>query len=726
MRRAALSNVDTLLDRDTLKEVCIESQERWLGCLMLPVTLLFFSFYSMAASMHQDVSNSHLLEAPIRAKLMPPLEEHEDPTPDMLQGVLTVPEVYHYLENTYIPMFFKQSNAQGQALPQDEWSKIYEYNRVKGLVIMELERSPKVPCANDVTNHMDCYPKDQSTTGAYGLPLADLPGGWNYYMNASDGSTPLLRCENEGFDAAGCPQDGRRLGGMLRDDMASMMPKPMGGDKRYQFAFDPMDSYDRVKARFQYLKDRGWLDPQSKTLTLRAFILNYQMEVPRLQTVTTTFFFSRGGGIFSTLTFIGFGLTTFKNTMNIVFDVLFVVTLIVSTGMIIRELCKDVLARNPWAQLSFVNLVTWASMAAGWVSVAIILISTTWRQSVVDSLERYIASPTQANAFDFADTADAIGVNMQTLRIFIAGSHILFMTRCFTSLKWQPRLEVVTRTISVMASDLLHFLIVLIPTFVAFAIAGQMIFGRRLQTFSTIQAALATCFKISMESEFRWQELSAQDYMTTASWVFPFMTLVVVLMINMVLAIIMDIYQEVRREAGSTMTITRNLQYIYSYVRFRGTWISTQELVSVIDNMPQTVSVLELRQAFPSMPDYQQSYLVKECNNKEKKITRVGVDASVTEQMVAAIHISLEEILKDVSELKNRGWMGMGFEISDSSERETIKDIMTSIATQQQWMSMTQKSMDILQARIDGTFKEEKEEAASDPPKGGGVLKATE
>jgi len=272
----------------------------------------------------------------------------------------------------------------------------------------------------------------------------------------------------------------------------------------------------------------------------------------------------------------------------------------------------------------------------------------------------------------------------------------------------------------VMSSDLLHFMIVLIPTFVAFAIAGMMMFGRRLQDFATLQASIATCFKIAMENEFRWSDLSAQDFGTSATWVWVFVPLVVLLMLNMVLAIIMDIYQEVRREAGNTMTITRHIHYIYNAFREREKWVGHEDLYNGVSAMPQTLSILELRQAFPSMPDYQGEYLIKESFNKAKKIARCGVDTSVTAQLVAAIHVSLEEMINDIGEMKKRGWMGVGLEIPHASDRETVKDILTSVSTQQHWMQLTQKSMGALQAKIDGLV-EDTNEAEKAPNGGGGV-----
>merc|ERR1711957_676972 len=127
---------------------------------------------------------------------------------------------------------------------------------------------------------------------------------------------------------------------------------------------------------------------------------------------------------------------------------------------------------------------------------------------------------------------------------------------------------------------------------------------------------------------------------------------------------------------------------------------------NTICDMPQTISVLELRQAFPSMPDFQGDYLTSESFNKQKKMARCGVDTGITAQLVAAIHVSLEEMINDINDMKKRGWMGMGLEIPQANDREMVKDILTSVSTQQHWMTLTQKSMNTLQARIDGLVEE--------------------
>jgi hypothetical protein len=704
LRRAALADTDKLLDRDLLKDVISDSQQRWLGCLMLPVTILFFTFYSIAASLHEDVTSAHLLEAPVRNKFVPPLDEFEEPTPNMLQGVSTISDVYQFIDETYLPFLFTQTDPLGNALPKKDWGTVYQYNQIKGTVIMELQRSKKVKCTDDVASHLWCYPQDDLTNEDYGLAFSAMPGGsQSAYTSSVNGAPPILSCPMEGFSVTPCFADEDRRLEMLRDDLNNKVPAATSEEGyTYRMFFNPNSTYEGVQQRFEYLKSRGWLDDQSTRLVLKAYYLNYQMEVPRLQTFHVTFFFSRGGGIFSAINFMGFPLDTFIYGTSIMFDILFLFMLIASTAFLLKDFGKACASGAPKSHFTFVNIVTWMSVIVGWFNSLLILSSSVGRKDIVTALEEYQAAPSDALALKFSDAADSFGSYSQFMRICIAYAHLLFMIRCFTSLKWQPRLAIVTRTIRVMSSDLLHFMIVLIPTFIAFAIAGMMMFGRRLQDFSTLQSSVATCFKIAMENEFRWRDLSAQDFGTSATWVWVFVPLVVLLMLNMVLAIIMDIYQEVRREEGNTMTISRHIKYIYQAFRNRERWVGHDVLYSTVADLPQTISILELKQAFPSMPDFQGDYLVSECLNKAKKMSRCGVDTGVTAQLVAAIHVSLEEMINDINDMKRRGWMGMGFEIPHANDRETVKDILTSVSTQQHWMQLTQKSMVMLQGKIDG------------------------
>merc|ERR1712048_1430664 len=66
--------------------------------------------------------------------------------------------------------------------------------------------------------------------------------------------------------------------------------------------------------------------------------------------------------------------------------------------------------------------------------------------------------------------------------------------------------------------------------------------------FSQMSFALQSCFLI-MLGDFDYAELSNEHLYTAAIWFLTFMILVSLIMLNMLLAIIMDVYSEVKMDA---------------------------------------------------------------------------------------------------------------------------------------------------------------------------------
>lgn len=263
----------------------------------------------------------------------------------------------------------------------------------------------------------------------------------------------------------------------------------------------------------------------------------------------------------------------------------------------------------------------------------------------------------------------------------------------------------VSRTLQEMSIDFIHFLIVLVPTFFGFACAGMIIFGRRYELYSTLEAALANNLQIIMESQFDWASFNDGDFLTTLLWVWVYSVVVVLVMLNMILAIIVDVYQEVRMHAGDSMTIWDQCIYICRSIIYRKEWVPYAQLMERVAEMPATILKTDLPQAFPEMHDYQLEYLVNACMNKSQVVERVGFNRSATAQMIAAINLSLEEIYTDLLRMKKKGWFGKGLEVGNDVDRGKIQEILTNIAVQSHWMSLTERHVSNLQDRMDSEFK---------------------
>merc|ERR1719262_543716 len=68
--------------------------------------------------------------------------------------------------------------------------------------------------------------------------------------------------------------------------------------------------------------------------------------------------------------------------------------------------------------------------------------------------------------------------------------------------------------------------------------------------FSSVQKSIGTCFAMLL-GDFQWSLLAMEHFMTAAMWFVLFMGLVLLVMLNMILAIVMDVYTEVRAATGA-------------------------------------------------------------------------------------------------------------------------------------------------------------------------------
>merc|ERR1719277_1217872 len=103
--------------------------------------------------------------------------------------------------------------------------------------------------------------------------------------------------------------------------------------------------------------------------------------------------------------------------------------------------------------------------------------------------------------------------------------------------------------------------------FFAYAISGHVLFGRRMEEFSTFLGAFSDCFEIVMEREFPWDKFSEQDLLTSLVWVWSFTMLVVLVLVNIFLAMIFDSYGDVRSSVGDAATIWRTTKHLILQIK---------------------------------------------------------------------------------------------------------------------------------------------------------------
>lgn len=125
-------------------------------------------------------------------------------------------------------------------------------------------------------------------------------------------------------------------------------------------------------------------------------------------------------------------------------------------------------------------------------------------------------------------------------------------------------------------------------------------------------------FRMLYESEYRWEVLSEEHFSTAAVWVWTYLIFVVFIMLNLVLAIILDTYNEVRMNTDSADTIFvffgLTMKRLWNYRR----WISNEQLQGLLTEMDAetTVNRDELRSIVPLMT-HSQSDVIFQATKKE-------------------------------------------------------------------------------------------------------------
>merc|ERR1719203_509966 len=97
--------------------------------------------------------------------------------------------------------------------------------------------------------------------------------------------------------------------------------------------------------------------------------------------------------------------------------------------------------------------------------------------------------------------------------------NIILIFRFFVAFRVQPRLAVVTNTLIAVVSNLVDWAFMAVPCFVSYMVAGNLLFGRRMEGFSSLGMSLGTMFRMLFENEYDWDVLSEEHFATSALWV---------------------------------------------------------------------------------------------------------------------------------------------------------------------------------------------------------------
>jgi hypothetical protein len=136
---------------------------------------------------------------------------------------------------------------------------------------------------------------------------------------------------------------------------------------------------------------------------------------------------------------------------------------------------------------------------------------------------------------------------------------MIVMMRLFKSFKAQPRLGLVTATMSKASQDMLHFFIVFLSVYVCMMVNSILFFGQDVQEFGSVPRAIHSCFR-AMFGDWDWDAMKEIGFVKAQIWFWLFMIIMVLILLNMLLAIVMDAYTEVKSKAANAATLLHQMQ----------------------------------------------------------------------------------------------------------------------------------------------------------------------
>lgn len=629
------NDVHEVTRRDIFRQVLAKQRKNSNGCISLPVNIVFFVVYAVAARLHEDITNVWVLESSLRNLFLPDLVNLE-----------TVEDVWDWLMTSFADELFVQSDDYGVPLPSNEWSRVLTYSQVQGSVLLTQSRET-----------------DATWGKAYVAPSAFPGASQAANMAAIPQRIKDLLETNEGFKSRS--SEGRRLD-LMKPSLLPALPGASDEEATYDFPLYPFQEKSQILAELQYLKSRRWFDENTKRLEIKALLINCELGRPRLEQVVIKLSFSRGGNVYAGMTLQALFLKSHDTILSMGMDALFFIMLFAKSLIYLRELWMSFTQSTLKTHLSMgTTVLEWIIIACGWLNVAGFVLQESELKGVNSSLERLRGLPRTATmeeqgqiSAQLHDDAESLILVYEYWRLGLAWYTIILIFRFFAAFRAQPRLAVVTNTLRATFMDLVHFLVVFIPTFIAYAVSGNLLFGRRIENFSTVQASIGVCLRVVFENEYEWLLLSQEHFATAAIWTWSLLIIVVLVMLNLVLAIILDIYNEVRSNTNSADTIFLFMKNVAKRLSHLGQWVKDKDLQCVLIDMDDhsTLSRTDLCEALPNLTALQRDMIFDACRVEMAWQAKQDIKRQEFLKLAASIKLSIDqanELLGTLEEEEN-------------------------------------------------------------------------
>ncbi|POM64084.1 Hypothetical protein PHPALM_20439 [Phytophthora palmivora] len=479
------------------------------------LAMISFSFFVAAMFLHIPTTNMYHQHYGISSTLATSGDDTiTDMSPVKFYNIETIPDIFDWLNNTFIPQVFVTTDYNDADLPEDEKGRITTFNKVLGAVHFGVTSMQPSECDTPtflIKLYAGCY--DSSTTTTDELLIS-------FDTNVSSATALITEKKDSG----------------------------------------------------------SWLDVSTQQLLITVITLNGQL--PGYAVTKLQLDFNDGGYVEPSASTTSTLLDHYPSATPIVIDVL--VALWFSPWILVPAIIAY--GRRYETKHRLVTLQQWLKLAKHTAkAIGVWAFPDVWFaidffQGPIVYLFYITVLITQAVTMnsDFKRKLLTLGEGGQTddeardnlasvtssfrlianltvlLRLFATAAVLVLGLRILNTFRDHVGLSILTRTMASAVRSFWTFSVIFAVVFVAFAAAGTVLFGDRVQDFSSFQSSMKSCVNM-IYGDFDFDSIQDIDYSVVFYW--SYMAMETFVLLNIVLAIVVDAYQEEKTKKDKSKSI---------------------------------------------------------------------------------------------------------------------------------------------------------------------------
>ncbi|KAL3659725.1 hypothetical protein V7S43_015399 [Phytophthora oleae] len=415
-----------------------------------------------------------------------------------------ISDAFDWLTNTFVPSVFITEDYNGKPLTRDQWGRVASFNKVLGAVNFQVTRKAVHACVTQpflANLYPNCY--DESDTRTV---------------------QRLLSFDTNATEAAG---------------------------------------------KIAALKAAGdWLDFSTEELLIT--IVTYNGELQGYAVTEMKLAFSEGGSVQPSSSTTPALSNPYSASVTTAADVVVLVFFLLALSTQLRRMhrhrrtgLRNVICGDVWVIIEHASTAAVVTFYVVWFSVVLLMFQKGFRDNLASLV---VGGKNWASDAEARDRLYAV-INMLksvakltvALRLIATLAIFLLSLRILKRFRFHPRLSILTRTVANALHQFGAFFVVFIVIFVTFAVSGTVLFGDRVEGFSSLAVAMETCINM-LFGNFDYASIQGLYAPVCMFYYWGYMIVVSLVLLNMMLAIVLDAYAEVSSESyktSSNLTVSR-------------------------------------------------------------------------------------------------------------------------------------------------------------------------